>query len=140
MYFTVWSLHLLSLDTIFGQVVSLMLQQNLHFDIGNHVPVDLYEWLSHNQGRSPSHWEQWKLILVCITRGSLIFNITLTAAFHTDLTTCYYELWLKDSETFFLIEGMESKPLGISHSFSAKSLRLVYQPVKSFTISWGIDI
>lgn len=41
---------------------------------------------------------------------------------------------------FFLIEGMESKSLGISHSFSANSLRLVYQPVKSFTISWGIEI
>lgn len=101
--------------------MSLVLQQYLHSDIGNHVPGDLYEQLSHNQGRSLSHWEQWKLILVCITRGSSIFNITLTAAFHNDLTTCYYELWPKDSETFFLIAGMESKPLGISHSFSAKS-------------------
>lgn len=35
---------------------------------------------------------------------------------------------------------MESKSSGISHSFLANSLRLVYQPVKSFTISWGIEI
>lgn len=33
-----------------------MLQQNLPSDTGNHVPGDLYEQLSHNQGRSLSHW------------------------------------------------------------------------------------
>lgn len=120
-----------------------MFQQNLPSHIGNHVPGDLYEQLSHSQGRSLSHWGGWrhyKFILVCITRGSLIFTITLTAAFHTELTIRYHELRLKESETFFLIEGMESKSLGISHSFSANSLRLVYQPVKSFTVSWGIEI